>query len=489
MSGVAQITLFNKEMKPLAERLFYINADKHLKFNIKTEKDVYNPGQETELAVSVTDGQGNPAEGIFSIAVADSSSGHNAELFTPGIEYTFNCHPFFPGTLPAKVLIKGLENLTNDDRDLLLMVYGWSKYNWDFNKENEPAKELVNYDLLKMKILYAAKSHRADRRLDLISLEGPSVKHLHTNNLGGISLPLDSLPEITRSVTMMPDVKNKKRVTGAMLSIPYNEKYFKSNKLSTPQPIIPSDIYSISPIYQNISLGDNVIEIPEVIIIGHPEKKRVYQNKYEEMYQNTNIKSLDPEQLWNSFSLDDALHKMQISGGTTSFFGSDKSYLIVLDGMPLYAGVNSNPYDMVRTILPSDITSLSVLNRNKGYTMYGEAATHGVIFINTLAKNPSLIKVRNKWTLQDKKDNLLLPIRIYRPDKEFYSPKKFEIENDPAIQSRSTIFWEHEVYFNGKEPVKIKYNNLKLYGPVIITINGASFNNLVGTGKAGYLVN
>jgi len=118
------------------------------------------------------------------------------------------------------VLIKGIENLSNDDRDLLLMVYGWSKYNWDFNKENKPDKELVNYDLLKMKILYTQKSHRAERRLDLISLEGPSVKHLLTNNLEEISLPLDSLPEITRSVTMMPDAKNKKRVTGAMLSIP-----------------------------------------------------------------------------------------------------------------------------------------------------------------------------------------------------------------------------------------------------------------------------
>jgi len=49
MSGVAQIILFNKEMKPLSERLYYINADKHLKFNIKTENDVFNPGQETRI--------------------------------------------------------------------------------------------------------------------------------------------------------------------------------------------------------------------------------------------------------------------------------------------------------------------------------------------------------------------------------------------------------------------------------------------------------
>jgi hypothetical protein len=135
LSGVAQITLFNKELRPIAERLVYVNADKHLKFNIKTENSFYGPWQETELIVSVTDSQGNPVEGIFSIAVADSISGHNAEMFTPGIEYTFNYHPNFPGNLPYKALIKGLENIIDEERDLLLMVYGWSKINWDFSKK------------------------------------------------------------------------------------------------------------------------------------------------------------------------------------------------------------------------------------------------------------------------------------------------------------------------------------------------------------------
>jgi len=99
------------------------------------------------------------------------------------------------------------------------------------------------------------------------------------------------------------------------------------------------------------------------------------------------------------------------------------------------------------------------------------------------------MKIRTDWKLQHNKDKMLLPISIYRPGKEFYKPAKFDIEKDPEIQRRSTIYWESEVYFNGKEPVKIKYLNLKHHGPVIITINGASVNNLVGTGRAKYMVN
>ena len=494
-SGVALITLFNNDLLPVAERLFYVNADKHLRFNINTGNNTCRPGDETELSISVTDDQGNPAEGIFSISVADSLSGHNAEIFTPGIEYTYDYNPYFPANLPAKALVAGLENLTQEQRDLILMVYGWSKFKWNFRNAGTGIKQLPDYELLNMKILYALKNRRADRRLDLISLEGPSIKYLVTNNKGEISLPLDSLPEITRSVTIMPDTKNKKRVKGAMLNIPYNEKYFKSSKLLIPQPTIPADAYYTSSDNYNVSLGDSVIEIPEVTITGYPGSRKVYHDKYEEMYQYANVRSLDYEQLWSSFSLEIAIRKLLnpfmitdnfvILRFPKSFFGGPVTALMVLDGMPIYG---SGGWPMVKTIPPSQITSLTILNGSQGYAQYGEAAQGGVIFINTRTDDPNLLKIRTHWILQKEKDHMLVPINIYRRNIEFYSPTKPDIDFDPVLQSRSTVFWQSEVYFNGNEPVKIKYTNLKRQGPVMITINGVSVNNLAGTGKTGYWV-
>ena len=493
-SGVAQITLFNKEMRPVAERLFYVNPGKHLKFNISAENDFYTPGQETELTISVTDGSGNPAEGFFSIAVADSVSGHNAEIFTPGIEYTYNYHPGFPGNLPPKALVIGMENLSDEDRDLLLMVYGWSRYNWDFSKEEKISKETFNYEMLNMKILYALKNNRSDRRLDLISLEGPSIKHLLTNKTGDIALPLDSLPEITRSVTMLPNTENKKRILGAMLSIPYNEKYFKSSELFTPQPTIPLNEYIIAPWSYNITPGDSGIQIPEVKIFGSSKNIKVYHDKYEEMYKYAYVKSADYELLRTSSSMDDAVRRLISPYSMTinsivlrpsrSLFGGSIPALIVFNGMPLY----SDGWQIVRTTPPGDLTSLTILMGDQGTALYGMEAAGGVIFVNTMSADPSLMKIRTDWKLQHKKDNMLLPISIYRPYIEFYNPKKEDIIIDPTLQNRSTIFWKSEVYFDGKEPVKIKYINLKHHGPAIITINGASFNNLVGTGRASYRV-
>jgi len=493
-SGIVQVTLFTKEMQPVAERLFYVNSDKNLKFTISKGTDIYRPGQETELTIYVTDGNGQPAEGLFSISVSDSILGHDARTFIPGIEYTYNYNPCFPANLPSVVLSHGLGNISDEDRDLLMMVYGWSRYNWDFNQEKSIPGELINYDLLKMKILYTGKNHRSDRRLDLVSLEGPSIKHLLTNSLGEISLPLDSLTEITRSFTLMPDPKNKKRVTGAMFSIPYNENFFKSNLLLKAQPALIRSAFRVPVAAQNISLGEEPIEIQEVIIKAKPGTERLYHDNYEETYQYADIRSLDYELLWSSNTIADAVRRLIVPyfmndnivvlRPPRSFFGGDLPALIVLDGMPLY----DNGWASVKTISTADVTSLTILPGGQASARYGMIAAGGVIFINTKSSDPSLQKARTEWKLQHSDNKMLLPISLYRPEKDFYSPSRSDIETDPILRSRATIFWDPQVYFNGKEPIHLRFTNLMHQGPVIVTINGASTNNLVGSGKASYHV-
>ncbi len=492
-AGVANITLFNKDLRPVAERLFYVNSDKHLKFTIETDK-VYEPGQETELSISVTDGLGNPAKGFFSIAVTDSVTGISSELFTPGIEYAFNYQSHLINNLPPKVLAKGLENMTDTERDLLLMAYGWSQFNWDFTPGKTEDKQIINYDMLKMRILYSLPGRRAGRSLNILSLEGLSIAHLTTDQSGEISFPLDSLPEITRSVTLVPDVKNKKSALGSMLSIPFNEQYFKSNKLFIPQPEISSDEYSILLPHKYIPMDENIIELPEVTITGHALQKKIFHDQYEEQYQYANVKSLDYKALWSSYSLESAIRKLvpgvrvtqdniTLNNYPGSLLGGATPALIVLDGMPLRSG-----WSAVSSMSPSQITSLTIVKGISGFSMYGQDALGGIIFVNTRSRDPNLMQLRSDWISQNIKDKMLVPIKIYRPTIEFYTPTKLEFDIDPLFQDRSTILWKPEVFFDGKGPIKIKYSNLKRGGPVIITINGVSANNLMGSGRASYMV-
>ena len=54
---------------------------------------------------------------------------------------------------------------------------------------------------------------------------------------------------------------------------------------------------------QDFVFDSDVIPIQEVVIKGHPRNKKIYHDKYEEMYQYAYIKSLDYNLLWTSSSL------------------------------------------------------------------------------------------------------------------------------------------------------------------------------------------
>jgi hypothetical protein len=499
-SGIAQITVFDKQKRPVAERLFAINSDKHLKYCIQTDRTNYSPDMDTELSVSVTDGMGNPAEGVFSIAVIDSLSGQTANLFTPGIEYSMIYHPYLLKNLPAQVLAKGIENLSPEDRDLLFMVYGWKKYNWDFSViKNANSLDLLNYNVMNMKIRFASKNKKADRKLDLFSLEGSSIKHLEINKNGEITLPLDSLSEITRSVIMMPVQNDQNKVTEAKLTVPSNPGYIKSDKLFSAGPILPAAANNplLSYSERKTFLSDTTITLNGITVSAKKKSPIEYHDKYEKFYTNENVKSLDAIPLSESSNLSTALYKItnvDIIGNKvylrvkTSFFLPRVPALFVLDGLPLFT---DDAFEQVKKILPSEIASLTVLKGSQGWAMYGEKAKGGVIFVNTKANSTAKVNLKSEMRTNNSLNQMLLPIAIYRSNIEFYNPSREEVDRDPQIHSSPTIFWKSEIYFNGKEPVKIKYPNLKATnrdGKVIITINGVSSGNMSGSGRASYKV-
>jgi alpha-2-macroglobulin-like protein len=492
-SGVIKISLFNKDMLPVAERLIYINTFKKLKFSISTDSTSYNPGQETELTINASDSNEKPCSGLFSISVVDSASGINPELFIPGIEYTFKYHPYFVKNLPTKALQDGLENLSDEQLDLLLLVYGWSKIHNQHVLKDSIAPKIANYDLLNMKILYALNWRKEDRRLDILSLNDLSKKHLFTDKKGEITLPLDSLNDKTRSIILMPDTKNKNKILGATLSIPYNKNYFKSKNLYAYQPSFSEELFNKSSLSNELPTADSILKIPEVVITQNTIQK--FNDEYAEVYQIAITRSVGYEELWQCTSMELAIRKIVVPifmdndtiilNRSTSITIEAKPAFIVLDGVP----IGKRGWSIVSSMLPSDIKSITILKSQEGFYQYGYDAIGGVIFVNTMYHDfdPKLQERYNIWLNRNEKSILYSQIDIYRTYRKFYNPSKSELAINPFLQERPTIYWNPLVYFD-KEPVKIKFPNLKKQGKVKVIINGVSSNNLIGTAETSYTI-
>jgi hypothetical protein len=70
-SGIAHFTLFNDANEPLCERLTYIDHQDELNIQLSTDIDSYHTRDSIPLNIRVTNAEGQPVTGSFSLAVTD----------------------------------------------------------------------------------------------------------------------------------------------------------------------------------------------------------------------------------------------------------------------------------------------------------------------------------------------------------------------------------------------------------------------------------
>lgn len=128
--GVNHLTLFDKKGNPLAERLFYTRGQTTLKVAIESDKESYKARELTKLKIKVTDNDGAPVEGNFSLTAFNanrvfetSPNDHivsNLLLNSDIKGYLHHPAYYFESLSPAK----------DRNLDLVMMTHGWSRFSW-----------------------------------------------------------------------------------------------------------------------------------------------------------------------------------------------------------------------------------------------------------------------------------------------------------------------------------------------------------------------
>lgn len=126
--GITHITLFDPKMRPMADRLVFINQNEGLNIDVRSNKPVYGSRELATVGFTVTDEKGKPVEGSFSLSAFDATSendqlSHNIRthlLLNSDVKgHVKNPSQYFDKTKKAE------KNL-----DLLMMVKGWSRFDW-----------------------------------------------------------------------------------------------------------------------------------------------------------------------------------------------------------------------------------------------------------------------------------------------------------------------------------------------------------------------
>jgi hypothetical protein len=123
--GVLQLTAFDGDMSPLAERVVFINNDKaYAKIKLKNETVSLNKRARNEISIEIPDSLVTN----LSVSVTDAGLGYDS---SNNIYSDFLIAGDLKGIIPdAASFLSNPEN-ANEHLNLLLLTHGWRRFNWE----------------------------------------------------------------------------------------------------------------------------------------------------------------------------------------------------------------------------------------------------------------------------------------------------------------------------------------------------------------------
>jgi hypothetical protein len=135
-TGIVHLTLLNSSYQPLNERIVFINHHDQLNIDVNPDKIVYGLRDSVAVNVKVTDKDGKPVSGSFSVAVTD-----DGQVKTDSLGRNIFNSLLLTSDLKGEVEDPGY--YFNDNKDLeldnLMLTQGWIGYDWKDVTQAKPA--------------------------------------------------------------------------------------------------------------------------------------------------------------------------------------------------------------------------------------------------------------------------------------------------------------------------------------------------------------
>ena len=126
-TGIVHFTLLNSAYLPVNERIVFVNHQDQLNIKVNTEKPTYGLRDSVAISLKVTDKNGKPVTGSFSIAVTDDS-----QVKTDSLGNNIFNSLLLTSDLKGDVEDPGYYFIGNKEPELdnLMLTQGWVGYDW-----------------------------------------------------------------------------------------------------------------------------------------------------------------------------------------------------------------------------------------------------------------------------------------------------------------------------------------------------------------------
>lgn len=515
-AGISQITLFDSQYIPHAERLVFINKHKRMYIDIITDKEIYDPREKVVLNIKVKDENDYPILADLCLSVVEENRLRNINK-EPNIQSYLLLTPELNGKIfNPNFYLKNTEK-ADQALDLLLMTHGWRRFKWEDILSFDETKEssYTNQDYI-LGVVYNKRGKPiANAQVSVLKTFGDWEYYgTETDGSGKFLIPSEVYIEMGKDhLSVQAVAPNGKKNLNIEFDNTFLEKtidYYVFNKIESEEidfgdkdekkqkietegkTPIATESFNLKDYFSSITEGTILIE--EVSIKGRkplvnipPEELRrkyvEFKKKGDELYPVSGDLVSLLKQVHGAFEVKgDKI----IFRGPTSFFGVHGA-LFVIDGMhgvqmrTLISEVN----DLVNTF---DIAEIKVTTSPGAALKYSGQFMGGLIEIKTKGSKEYFDELRKK-EMEPGESNFTL-LKGFRIGREFYSPS-YDLRFADSLTEkdiRSTIYWNPEVHVDNTGIAQVTFFNSDVKTSIKGTIEGIGVGGLLGTANFNYKI-
>jgi hypothetical protein len=285
--GIVEVTIYNENFMPLAERLVYANMEQKLHITLKEiSKKTFLQKDKVSVTFEVKDQYENPVIADFSLSVHDHLYDNKSN------DYAMFPHYYLFSELKGHVYDASYyfdSNNTNREShiDLLMMTQGWRSYVWNIENIETAERRYFNQNIsgrtfIKTNTGVLKKANASDIQI----ISSKRIETIQTDEAGSFTVP-NTYVNLVKGEKLMFSAENDV-IVELYDHFENLEKFAKDKQFQFPQSdAIKTKAYSKS--YDTIFTFDGMNYLDEVVLIDVKARQKERQ-----IYRITNIRRYPP---------------------------------------------------------------------------------------------------------------------------------------------------------------------------------------------------
>ena len=452
--GIAEFTLFDSSMRPVAERLVYVHPQKKLYITAEPEKTSFTIREKASIKIKATDEEGNPVRANLGISVYDRAYNNPADP----VNILTYC--YLSSQIRGRICNPAYYfDEKNSDRkealDLLLLTQGWRRYVWNAAEPEYQGQPFLTDEINGIQTLKSKKKDKlnegAEQLIQVFGAEGNS-QFLWTDSTGHFMVDPDMMKTLQGGyVYLKPMLSKEFKPTLELVdyfllidSIRKNRPHYYPIAVSYHKKEQPLDLLVIS--------SDSTILLNEVTITakGHKPFRDKMMGRLDSLAQiNLNYTYVCGCGYLQNYKPDYNAHPWW----KPCHISSDKRT----------TPIEGKQYEIVKF-------------KHLGGNQFSLIDKQTVVYHANHYSEEELLRMNNLWRTKG-----------YYGKREFYQPDEVDIQLSTP-DARNTLLWAPSVITDEKGEAEVHFYCSDINTGFIGVIEGIDGNGLLGNAKCEFRV-